>query len=161
MNDNPLKQIDPFGLAAITGSWINPPKFNINDYGVDNWELISPGWSWWGYMKFVRLFGHANGYINVDVKCHSDDGCPKDWEVHSQINVSASGYFDVGLNLYAIAAGLKFGPWVGASVNIAIAGAALLQAEYHYLSLAEAKAGPIISAVLKGGPTAICLGSRK
>jgi branched-subunit amino acid ABC-type transport system permease component len=46
----------------------------------------------------------------------------------------------------------------GATLNIAIAGAVLLQAEAHYLNLGKAKAGPEVAAIMQHGPTAILLG---
>ena len=153
---NPLKNIDPLGLL-VQGSWLQSPRFNVTDFGVDDWSFVSPTFSIWGYVKFVRLFGHAYGYVNIDVKC--TDEC-REWEVHNKINVNITGSFDVGPNLYALVAGFMAGPYVGISVNIVIAGAALLEAEYHYLSLAQEKAGPIISAALTHGPTVICLGTQ-
>ena len=152
---NPLIAIDPLGLY-VTGSWIESPRFNLSNVGVDDWEVISPSWSWWGYTKLVRLYGHATGFINLDVKCN--DEC-NEWEVHDKISVEGQGYFDVGPNLYAIIVGLRAGPVAGVGMNVAIGGANLLAAEHHYLSLANEKAGLIISAALAVGPTGICLGS--
>lgn len=152
---NPLLGIDPLGLV-VTGSWIEPPRFNLTDIGVDDWELVSPSWSWWGYAKFIRLFGHAAGFINVDVKCNSE--C-KEWEIHNKIIVEASGHYDVGPNIYAIIIGLRAGPVAGVGANVAIGGVALLAAEHHNLNLANEKAGPVISSILASGPTAICLGT--
>jgi len=152
---NPLKFIDPLGLE-IQGSWIQSPRFNLQDAGVDSWEFVSPSFSVWGYLRFIRLHGHASGFVNIDVKCTDD--C-KEWEVHDRISVSASGFFDIGPNLYATGAGMLGGPYVGGSVLIITAGAAALDAEYYFLSLAQEKAGPIISSLLANGPTLICLGS--
>jgi RHS repeat-associated protein len=155
----PLLAVDPHGLL-VTGSWIVPPAFNLEDWGIDSWAFVSPSWSWWGYLKFIRLYGHASGFVNIDVKCVSDEPCShKEWEIHNHISIDASGSFDVGPNLYALTGGLVLGPWIGGSINIVIAGAVLLQAELHYLQLAEQKAGPVIAAILAGGPTAICLGT--
>lgn len=154
---NPVEFIDPLGLV-VQGSWIQSPRFNIKNVGVDNWDFVSPSFSIWGYLQFIRLYGHASGYINIDVKCTDD--C-KEWEVHNRILVDAQGSFDVGPNLYALGAGFAAGPYVGISVNIAIAGAAALQAEHHFLSLAQQKAGPIIAATLANGPTLICLGGNR
>lgn len=122
--------------------------------GVDDWELVSPSFSDWGYIQFIRLYGHALGFVNIDVKCTDD--CDE-WEVHNRVAVSAHGSFDVGPNLYAIGIGVIAGPYLGVSANIGISGAAALQAEYHYLSLAEAKAGSIILIFLSEGPTILCL----
>jgi len=153
---NPLLGIDPSGLI-VTGTWNPAPKFNIEDYGIDSVSLVSPSWSWWGYVKFIRLYGRANGFVNIDVKCKDD--C-KEWEIHDRISIAASGYLDVGPNAYALMAGLlSRNAYVGAGLNIALAGGSLLQAEYHFLSLVAQKSGPIISALSAEGPTAICLGS--
>ncbi len=69
VNNRPLTLFDPLGLAAVTGSWINPPKFNLQSVGIDRFEIVPASWSWWGYIKFIKLHGHASGYVNVDVKC--------------------------------------------------------------------------------------------
>jgi len=155
VDNNPLGGIDPLGLVVI-GSWIEPPRLNLTNVGVDDWKLVSPSWSSWGYAKFIRLFGHAAGFINVDVKCDSE--C-KEWEIHNKISVAARGYHDVGPNLYAIIIGLRAGPVAGVGANVAIGGAALLAAEHHYLDVAGEKAGPLISSIFTLGPTGICLGS--
>lgn len=152
---NPLIKIDPLGLV-VTGSWMKTPILNIQDYGIDDWKLVSPSWSWWGYVKFVRLYGHAAGYINVDVKCADMDNC-KEWEIHDRIDVATSGHFDTGPNLYALAVGFRAGPVAGVGANVAITGVAALQAEHHYLGILRDKAGPIINAIRSQGPTAMCL----
>ena len=158
---NPIRFSDPSGLV-VTGSWIVPPMLNITDKGWDGWGFVSPSWSWWGQVRFIRQYGHAGGYVNVDVACKDD--C-RTWEVHQRIGVSASGYFDIGPNVW----GLLIGAWVGRSpggavagigANAALLGGSLLQAEYHFLSLAQEKAGPIISLLFSHGPTALCFGSR-
>ena len=154
---NSLRFIDPAGLA-VGGSWLKSPRFNIQDAGIDDWDFASPTFSGLGYLKFIRLQGHAYGYINVDVKCR--DSC-EEWEVHNRIPVAARGKFDVGPNLYALGAGFLAGPYIGVSVNMAAAGAAVLESEHYYLSLVQQKAGSIISALLDNGPTLICLGSNK
>jgi hypothetical protein len=108
-------------------------------------------------VKFIRLYGHAAGFINIDVKCKDDCG---EWEIHDRLDVAANGYLDVGPNAYAIAAGLVSGnPGVGVGLNIVLAGGSLLQAEYHFLSLVNQKVGPIIGGLSAQGPAAICLGS--
>jgi RHS repeat-associated protein len=154
--DNPLNSADPSGLI-VTGTWIEAPKFNIEDYGWDSTELISPRWSWWGYVKFLRFHGHASGFVNIDVKCSED--C-NEWDIHQRLPVAARGHFDLGPNVYTLGVGALTSPLVGGALFIALAGGSLLQAEYHYLSLAEEKAGPLIAAARAFGATAICLGAR-
>ena len=125
--------------------------------GIDDWQFVSPSFSDWGYLQFIRLQGHARGYVNIDVRCteHCDE-----WEVHDRVNVSAQGAIDVGPNLYALGTGLVTrNPIAGVGANMALGGAALLQAELHFLDLARQKAGPLIAALLADGPTLICLGS--
>jgi predicted polyphosphate/ATP-dependent NAD kinase len=51
-------------------------------------------------------------------------------------------------------------PIAGIGANLALGGTGLLQAEHRFLSLAQEKAGSIISAALAKGPTLICLGSK-
>ena len=150
---NPNTFIDPLGLLA-QGIWIEPPRFNVNDIGVDGWDFISPSVSKWGYLHLLRLYGHARGYVNIDVECTDD--CD-DWQVHDQISINARGSFDAGPNLLALGVGYGAGPYFGIMTNIVILGAAALQAEHHYLSLAEQKAGPIIASALANGPTLLCL----
>jgi RHS repeat-associated protein len=153
---NPLIAADPYGLF-VTGYWIESPRFNLSSVDVDSWETVSPSWSPWGYVNFIRLHGRASGFINLDVRC--DDGCDK-WEVHDKISIEGQGFLDVGPNLYALIIGLRFGSVAGVGMNVALGGGGLLASELHYIKLAEEKAGPIISAALTLGPTAICLGSR-
>jgi hypothetical protein len=94
--------------------------------------------------------------VNIDVSCRSN--C-ENWEFHDKVEVEARGNVEVGPNLYAVLIGLRFGPIAGVAGNVAIGGASLLAAEHQFLSLADEKAGPIISAALRFGPTGICLGS--
>ena len=154
---NALAFIDPLGLA-VQGSWIESPRFNIQHAGIDDWFFVSPSFSIWGYLKIIRLQGHASGYVNLDVRCVDD--C-KEWEVHDQVAVDAQGTFDAGPNIYALAAGFVAGPYAGLSVNMTIAGAGAIQAEYRFLSLAQQKAGPIIEKLHADGPTLICRGASR
>jgi len=156
---NPINFGDPWGLFSVKGSWAPQPRFNLT--GV-NWDwrstnVTKPSWSWWGYLKALKVHGSATGFVNVDVKCVRDDGC--EWEVHEKINCSASGSFDAGPNLYALGSGLVFTPAVGVIVNMFALGGSLLDMEYDLLQMAEDKAGPIIRALLDKGPTAICIGT--
>ena len=153
---NPVRWADPLGLR-VQGEWIQPPRFNLQEAGIDDWEFLAPSFSPWGYLQFVLLRGHASGYINVDVSCTED--CDM-WEIHDRVSLSAQGSIDVGPNLYALGVGfVARNPFAGMGANMALGGAALLQAELHFLSLAQQKAGPLIAALLADGPTLICLGS--
>jgi RHS repeat-associated protein len=153
---NPIRLTDPLGLA-VRGEWIQGPRFNLLEAGIDDWNFVSPSFSTWGYLEFIRLHGHATGYINIDVRCTED--C-EEWEIHERVGVSAQGSIDVGPNLYAIGTGLVTrNPFAGIGANMALGGAALLQAELHFLSLAQQKAGPLITAMLADGPTLMCLAS--
>jgi len=152
---NPVRWADPLGLR-VQGEWIEPPRFNLQEAGIDDWDFLAPSFSPWGYLQFVRLSGHASGYINIDVNCTED--CDA-WEIHDRISLSAQGSIDVGPNLYALGVGfITRNPLAGVGANVALGGAALLQAELHFLSLAQQKAGPLIAALLADGPTLICLG---
>jgi RHS repeat-associated protein len=150
---NPLSGMDPLGLEVV-GNWMEPPRFSLVTVGVEDWQWVSPTWSWWGYARFIRLYGYATGFINVDVKCENDCG---EWEIHHRVLADARGHHDVGLNLYALIIGLRTGPIAGVGANVAIGGAALLEAEHHYLSLVNEKAGSLISSIMNLGPTGICL----
>ena len=157
---NPVSAIDPRGLATISGTWMAPPRYALQNISISSWILVRPSWSWWGYLKIVRLNGTVNGNVNVDVKCRSQDACgTKEWEVHNRISIQATGSFDLGSNLYAIGSGILLGPYAGIAVNIGALGGSLLQAEHHFLKIAQQKAGPTIAGVLARGPTAICLAS--
>jgi RHS repeat-associated protein len=153
---SPLKKVDLLGLA-VSGSWMKSPAFNLLDWGIDSFEIVSPTWSWWGYLKFIRAHGHADGFINVDVKCTDDCG---HWEIHNRVNVNASGSKDFGPNLYAFALGTATGsPLVGGAATLLLGGADLLLAEQHFLQLANDKAGKLIATIMKYGPTAMCVGA--
>jgi RHS repeat-associated protein len=153
---NPVMLTDPLGLA-VRGEWIQGPRFNLQEASVDDWNFVSPSLSPWGYLEFVRLHGHASGYINIDVRCTED--C-EEWEIHDRVGISAQGSIDVGPNLYAIGVGLVTrNPFAGIGANVALGGGALLQAELHFLDLARQRAGPLITALLADGPTLICLGN--
>jgi RHS repeat-associated protein len=155
-NANPIRLTDPLGLV-VRGEWIQGPAFNLQEAGIDDWNFVTPSLSPWGYLDFIRLNGHATGYINIDVRCTED--C-NEWEIHHRVGVSAQGSIDVGPNLYALGTGLVTrNPFAGIGANMALGGAALLQAELHFLNLAQQKAGPLIAAILANGPTLICLGS--
>ena len=156
-SSNTTAFVDLLGLA-VQGSWIDPPSYNITGVGVDDWGFVAPSFSSWGYVKFVRLYGHVSGYINIDVKCVDD--CSM-WEVHKRIYVGGREWFDVGPNIPALAIGATMGPWAGLSLNIAIGGSVSLQAEQHYLSLAWERAGFLIRGLYRKGPTAICHGIGK
>jgi uncharacterized protein RhaS with RHS repeats len=151
---DPALQIDPRGLL-VSGEWIRSPKLNIADVGVDGWDLTAPSWSWWGYLKFVRLYGHASGFINVDVKCKDD--C-REWEIHDRIGVDARGQFDLGFNVYAAAAKYASGSWlIWGAANFLIGSGDALQAEHHFLSLAQQKGASKLQFLNARGPTGICL----
>jgi len=153
---HPMRFTDPLGLM-VHGEWIETPRFNLHEAGVDDWSFVTPSFSAWGYLRFIRVLGHATGHINVDVRC--TENCDE-WEIHDRVDVSARGAINLGPNLYALGAGLVTrNPFAGIGANVALGGAALLQAELHFLNLAQQKAGPLISALLTNGPTLICLGS--
>jgi RHS repeat-associated protein len=153
---NPLAADDMLGLS-VTGSWMKDPIVNIQNYGVTGWTLVTPSWSWWGYLRFVRAFGYANGYVNMDIACN-DDCSKKTWELHRTIGVSASGSFDFGPNLYALAISRGYGLAAGMGANATLAGGDLLTAELHFVGLMGQKGSAIVSALSAYGPTAICLG---
>ena len=152
-NESPVLGSDPDGLTPV-GAWISPPKFNLTGLGISGFDFVTPHVNAWGYLKLLRLYGHADGYINIDVKCTDD--CRKR-EIHNQIKVNASGSFEWGPNLVATAVGLRAGLAGSIGANVAIGGGALLYEENKLLSAAHQKAGPIISTLLTQGPTGMCL----
>jgi hypothetical protein len=155
--DNPVLASDPSGLSAVTGTWLSSPSFNLTHAQLTGFHSITPHLTWWGYLKLARIEGNVDGYINIDVRC--TDGC-SEWDIHNRIAVSAAGSFEWGPNLIASAIGLRAG-WVGAlGANVVVGGADLLYAEHKFLNAARNKAGPLISAALSAGPTAMCLASQ-
>jgi RHS repeat-associated protein len=164
VDSSPMFAADSFGLAPqVQGWWITPPRFNLVRVGLDGLQLVPVHWSWWGYLAFLRVYGHADGFVNIDVGCRAEreDDCgqrsQREWEIHSRINIRYSGYFDWGPNIYATLIGMRAG-FVGAlGANAALGGAAALQAEYQMLQGANEKAGPVIRQLLQNGPTAMCL----
>jgi RHS repeat-associated protein len=153
---NPFNGIDPAGLSKITGTWISLPRFNIYDKGWDGYDFVPVHVSEWGYAKFIRIYGHIKGFVNIDVRCQED--CGRTWEIHKRIFISYSGHFDVGPNLIALYVGARAGPYWGISTNLLIGGASLLQAELHFLTEAGEKVGPYVKGARAKGPTAMCYG---
>jgi RHS repeat-associated protein len=154
VDGNPINQRDPTGLE-VSGSWAPEPRFHITDHGID---LVEPilGWSWWGYVKVIRIHGYIKGYINVDVIC--TDEC-RTWEIHTSIPLEGSTHIDLGPNLYATIIGMRFGLWSAISVNIVLMGGNALYSEYKFLSQINKQAVQILRNLKENGPTAICLGS--
>ncbi|MBN8887803.1 MAG: RHS repeat protein [Rudaea sp.] len=162
VGSNPLDSGDPFGLTKVTGTWVSPPRLNLTGVGIDGTELVPVHWSWWGYLKFVRVHGHANGYVNIDVKCEAESevDCQRNsrqWEMHLQINNSYYGSFDWGPNLYASAIGLRAGIGGTIGANMLLGSAAAAQAELEMLRRLDARAGALIRQLMENGPTAICM----
>jgi RHS repeat-associated protein len=155
---------DPFGLAPqVTGSWIAAPRFNLTRVGLDSLRVVPVSWSWWGYLKFLRIYGSVDGYVNIDVRCSArfNNGCSgeseRKWETRARINVRHAGNFDWGPNVYAAAIGMRAGTRGAIGANVALGGAAALYAEHQLLKAADAKAGSLIQQLLQNGPTALCL----
>ena len=77
----------------------------------------------WGYVEFIRLFGYAAGYVNVDVQCRDSESCDEaNWEIHDRVNVFYQGSADIGPNAYAAIAGRAVGPYGWIVANILAAG---------------------------------------
>jgi RHS repeat-associated protein len=157
---SPTRYLDPFGTSVI-GTWINAPRFNLVDFdytGVSVLDFDQLSWSWWGYAKFIRIYGKVDGFVNVDVLCR---GVCELWEIHDRLGVNIEGHFDTGINVYASVVKIVTGSWwLWGAANILAGGGAALDAELHFLKLADNKAGEIIKTLMVLGPTAICLGKR-
>jgi RHS repeat-associated protein len=155
----PQNSTDPFGLL-VTGEWIEQPRFNFKNLGIDDFELVGGSGNLWGQLKFIRLFGHVTGFVNIDVKCKNSDECGKsDWEIHNKIEVFYQGSTDVGVNAYAFAAGKALGFYGWAAANILATGGSVLTGGLEMLRTAQQKAGVEIALVYALGPDAICLAS--
>jgi RHS repeat-associated protein len=154
-----LGYMDPIGLSEVTGEWINQPKLNIVDYGINGFSLVSPSWSWWGYVQFIRLHVYANGYINIDVRCTQVTDCgSREWNIHQKIPLQEKAFKDFGPNIYALGIGFVTSGFVGVAANILIGGLAALDAGAEALSELNKKAGARISLISTQGPTSICTG---
>ncbi len=89
-----LRFFDELGLKVV-GVWINPPRITGSHIRIDRFERISPYWSWWGFIKTVRVFGHPDAAINMDVKCADQEPSSlKEWEIHRNVKKTVSGHFD-------------------------------------------------------------------
>lgn len=159
----PSTAIDPLGLSKVTGTWIDPPRINITGVRITDMERISPYWSWWGYIKFVRVYIEGSAFVNIDVRCVMEDfgecgyEVTKEWEMHLKINRTQHGHIDLGPNVYASIIGLRFG-WKGALfANYLIMSAVALQAEYQMLQKMNEELGPVMKQLMENGPTAMCL----
>ncbi|MEN5180334.1 RHS repeat-associated core domain-containing protein [Comamonas testosteroni] len=157
---NSNKYMDPLGLSEVTGEWIKAPQINITGYGIDGWNFVSPTWSWWGYIKFIRIYAHADGYINIDVKCQEKDDCGvRNWNINKKIPLHEKAHTDVGPNAYAIGVGIATTGFVGLAANILLTGTAILEAGAAALTELNKKAGANLALVTSQGPSAICKGS--
>jgi RHS repeat-associated protein len=158
---SPMLLDDPTGLA-VRGVWLNPPRVNIDGAGV-RWldtRLVSPYWTWWGYVKFVRLHAWVRGHVNIDVLCIDEGGCgsQRTWEIHQKMPFSKDATVDVGPNAYASVCGFFLGPVMWGGINMLAIYGSLLQGELDLLRQVEKEYGPVVAALLAKGPTAICQG---
>ena len=158
VENSPLQFIDPLGLL-VSGEWMSKPKFNISDYGLTGAQFISPYVNEWGYLKALRVYGHASGYVNLDVKCSDSADCGKqEWEIHEKIGVSYRGHKDLGPNMIAVGAGSVAGPLAGAVTGVLTLGGSSMAALLGILEEVQALGGDKIQWLYTLGPTAICLG---
>lgn len=159
--NNPVEFIDPFGLS-VSGQWIRQPKLNVTDYGLTGARFIRPHLNEWGFLKALRIYGYASGYVNLDVRCSNPDDCESgDWEIHKSIGVSYSGYKDLGPNAAAIGAGSVAGPLAGLVTGIFTLGGSAMTSLLEILQEVEAHGGDKIQWLYRVGPTAICQGIGK
>jgi hypothetical protein len=155
----PIQSADPFGLL-VSGKWIQQPRFNLNSFGIDDFEFVGGSGNLWGQIRFIRLFGHVTGFVNIDVKCKNSDECGNsEWEIHDQIDIFYQGSTDVGVNAYAFTAGKVLGPYGWAAANILATGGSALTGGLDILKGAQRKAGVEIALIYAFGPDAICLAS--
>ena len=153
----PQRFADPFGLR-VTGEWIEQPRFNLESYGIDDFELVFGSGSSWGQVEFIRLFGYAAGFVNIDVKCKNSDECDDSkWEVHDKVDIFYQGSVDVGPNAFAAIAGRMFGLYGWVATNIVATGGSALTGGLEFLKDANQKAGAEIALIYAIGPDAICL----
>jgi RHS repeat-associated protein len=153
---NPVSFSDPNGLQ-VTGSWLATPQLNVTDYGIiwPQTHLVAPHFTKFGYLKFVSFTAFLNGYINIDVHC--SDNCHS-WDIHNKLDVGVSSSFDIGPNLYAIAASLlSRNATIGLATNVAALTATLGSDGIQLANLLNRKVNPIVNGILQYGPTAICL----
>ena len=118
--NNPLLLVDPLG-QSIHGQWIDgTPNILVGIPKITGWDLVSPSFSWFGYIKFIRLNLNLTGGVQANVRCKDDETC-KTWEVDQTYSLSFNTSVDIGPNIYALAIGLKFGTYAAISANLLLA----------------------------------------
>jgi len=158
-SNNPVLFFDTYGLYA-TGEWINQPRFNLIDIGVQDFDIYPGSGSLWGEVELARLYGYVTGFINVDVRCEKSDDCSSEsWEIHERIDIFYQGTTEVGPNAYAAAAGRALGIYGWIVANILTTGGSVLTGGLELLKAAERKAGIEIALIYAHGPDALCLAS--
>jgi hypothetical protein len=78
-----ISLVDATGLA-VTGSWIQAPRFNLDDWSIGWPSFVVPHITKFGDLKVLRFPDSISGHVNIDVHCM--DGCNL-WDVHSRVDL--------------------------------------------------------------------------
>lgn len=111
----------------------------------------------------MRLYGHAYGFVNVDVGCTLDDDgecgarTHREWEIHLRVYAGYRGSFKLGPNISGTLVGLRFGLSGSYAVNVLLAALRSSNAYYELLRKANEKAGGLIRQLMENGAAAMCL----
>ncbi|MCI5066766.1 DUF6531 domain-containing protein [bacterium] len=120
--NNPLFFVDPRG-EKITGEWVEL-SVSIGKPDRPRFQGFTLGWSWWGYLKLVKVLFKINGRLSAKVRCTDTDECSEEkrqWMLSTSFPVSLSGIGSFGPNLYAIGLGLITGQiWVSIGANVVL-----------------------------------------
>jgi len=157
--NNPLLFLDPTG-EEITGEWIESPTLSPSWPDAPRFSGFTLNWSWWGYLKLVKVFLKVNGRISAAVECTDEDECAEEersWTISATFPVWVSGIVELGPNLYAIGLGIITGNiWVSIGANVFLAAGATATA----VARLEAEYGDIartaVQLIRQHGPTVIC-----
>ena len=162
-NNNPIVYNDPFGYK-ISGVWNGSPR---SYYGLNlNFSLATPNYdSEWWEITFIRVKATVTGMIVASVLCQDIDECgeTREWVVNSKLEYSISMEKEIGVN--PLVFGLGKLPIPQAKLLAGVLTGGIMGAKVALLSYKVNKAWndwaeATINALLKYGPTAICMGTK-
>jgi len=158
--NNPLSNVDPFGLCDTTGRWVKMPEVAIHGLSDISFHLADKvSWSWWGYLKLLKACTNGRGGITAEVECTKIYGCDqitRNLKVSKPFNVRKCAGF--GPNLYATGLGLASGSFfLGLSANILLGGASAAFGGAEIIQEIRNYNQPIVDELIKNGPKALCL----
>ena len=163
VGNSPVGFSDPFGYK-ISGVWNGSPR---SYYGLNlNFSLATPNYdSEWWEVTFVRVKATVTGMVVASVLCQDIDECgeSREWVVNSKLEYSISMEKEIGVNPLVL--GLGKLPIPQAKLLSGVLAGGIMGAKVGLLSYKVNKAWndwaeATIDALLKNGPTAICIGAK-